>query len=117
MRARALAGVAIAGALLGCSLLGYGYPPSDCAMLTSDTPLVWAGRQRVWHVLEEGTPEDLLRQNADLLPARAVHKELVGDIYVQAGAEEDPAWRFCVISDAGTVYGFRWVGEWQPPSQ
>jgi hypothetical protein len=86
-------------------------------MLTSDRPLVWAGHERVWQVLEEGTPEDDLPPNEDFVPARAVSEEVVGDIYVQAGGVRDPAWRFCVISDAGTVYGFRWVPAWQPPSE
>lgn len=131
MRARALAGMVIAGVLSGCVIAtptatpsptpptteGYGYPPDVCRTLTSDVPLAWAGRERVRQVLEEGTPEGVIAENSDFQPARTVSDDLVGDIYAQPGGVSDPRWLFCVISEGGTVYGFRWPAAWEPPSQ
>jgi hypothetical protein len=87
-------------------------------MLASDRPLVWAGHDRVRQVLEEGTPEADIPDEI-FQPARAVSEDVVGDIYVQDGGDwlGDPGWRFCVITDAGTVYGFDYLAAWQPPSE
>ena len=140
---RALAGLAIAGVLCGCSNLTpslvssatpiptpslvssatpiptplYGEAPRECSTLNPDTPLAWAGHERVRQVLHEGTPEDVVADNPYFHPGRAISQEVVGDIYVQAGSVSDPRWLFCVISDDGTVYGFWWFAAWEPPSQ
>jgi len=101
----------------GSAPAGYGYPPEDCGYLNPDLPLVWAAReQRVRQALgedaSESVPPEILRNR----PAGTVSDELVGDIYVQDGGRSAD-WRVCVISDTGTVYGFWWPAEWEPPSQ
>ena len=130
MRARALAGMAIAGVLSACASVtptptssptpstteGFGNPPAACRSLDADVPLVWAGHGPVRQVLVEGTPEDVIAEGTDFQPARAVSEDVIGEIYVQAGGVSDPRWRFCVISEAGTVYAFRWPRAWEPPS-